>query len=204
MFTGIVNDISIISNVKNEENLKRFSISLERDLLENLSIGASVAIDGVCMTVTKIDNGNVYFDAMKETLSLTTLGVLENGMRVNVERSLKYGGEIGGHLVSGHVSGKSKIERIEKKINNYIMYFSIPELVEEYIFTKGYIALNGTSLTIVSVDKSKNIFNISFIPETLQSTTFSEKKEGDYVNIEIDSQTQSIVETVKKYLNTYA
>ncbi len=202
VFTGIVSCISTISNVKNEENYKEFSISLENPLLKELEIGASVAVDGVCMTVTKINKTNVYFDAMKETLELTTIGTIKNGVNVNIERSLKYGGELGGHIVSGHVHGKSKIKRIDtSKKNNHVIYFSIPETLKKYIFSKGFIALNGTSLTIVSVDKSTNIFNVSFIPETLKSTTFGEKKEGDDINIEIDSNTQSIVDTVEQYLN---
>ena len=201
MFTGIVNGISTILSVKSEENFKEFSVYLEKDLLKGLEIGASVAIDGVCMTVTKIDGNNAYFDAMKETLELTTLGALEIGENVNIERSLKYGGEIGGHIVSGHVHGQSKINKIDRKKNNHVIYFSIPESMKKYLFPKGFVALNGTSLTIVSVDKSASTFNVSFIPETLKSTTFGEKKTGDNINIEIDANTQTIVDTVELYLS---
>ncbi len=202
MFSGIINGIAEVSSLQKKNSFQTFSVALTDELRVNLNIGASVSIDGVCMSVTKIEGANVYFDAMKETLDRTTIGEVKKGTRVNIERSVKYGDEIGGHYVSGHVHGKAEIVKIDNTFeDNCAIYFSVPQNLVKYLFSKGFISLNGASLTLVDVDKIKNIISVFFIPETLGKTTFGVKKEGDYVNIEIDNQTQSIVDTVERYLN---
>ncbi|WP_069471573.1 riboflavin synthase [Candidatus Marithrix sp. Canyon 246] len=202
MFTGIIDGFSIVSNINKLENFQSFSVLLNGGLSRDLNIGASVSIDGVCMTVSKIDGEDIYFDAMKETLERTTLGLLEKGSNVNIERSLKYANEIGGHIVSGHVHGKAQITKIDKSNqNNCVMYFRVPERLIKYLFPKGFVSLNGASLTVVDVDTVNKSIKVSFIPETLRNTTFGLKKINEDVNLEIDSQTQSIVDTVERYLN---
>jgi len=202
MFSGIVNGFAVVSSLLQKESFQTFSVVLPDELRVDINIGASVSIDGVCMTVTKIEGKNVYFDAMKETLERTTIGEVKEGTKVNIERSIKYGDEIGGHNVSGHVHGKAKIIKIDNTFeNNCVMYFSVQHNIMKYLFSKGFVSLNGASLTLVDVDKRKNVISVYFIPETLRKTTFGIKKEGDHVNIEVDNQTQSIVDTVERYLN---
>jgi riboflavin synthase len=202
MFSGIVNGFYVVSNIINEKFFQTFSVSLPDELTKGLNIGASVAINGVCMTVTKIKGADVYFDAMKETLDVTTIGILRKGSNVNVERSIKYGDEIGGHTVSGHVHGTAKVIKVDRTYeNNCFVDLLVSSQNIKYLFKKGFVALNGASLTVVDVDKKENIIRVSFIPETLRMTTFGMIQEDEHVNIEIDSQTQSIVDTVNEYLN---
>ncbi len=204
MFSGIVQGFTEVTQMDSRENFKSFAILIPDDLIQGLERGASVAIDGVCMTVVKIDGNQVYFDAMKETLDLTTLGNLELGDKVNIERSVRYGDEIGGHGVSGHVHGKAEIINIDREFDNNVVFsFQVPKALIKYTFDKGFVALNGASLTIVDVNREKAIIRVSFIPETLRKTTFANKNPGDPVNIEIEQQTQAIVETIERYLEAY-
>ncbi len=200
MFTGILKSIVPAVEVTSKPGLKSFVLKFSSDQLEGLKRGASIAIDGVCCTVVNIDGDKVSFDAMEETLQKTTIGSLEEGDRVNIERSFKVGDEIGGHIVSGHVTGKAKILKIEKPENNYILTFQVSSDQMKYVFKKGFIALNGASLTIVDVDRAAASFTVHLIPETLELTTFGEKKVGDEMNFEIDSRTQAIVDTTEAYL----
>ncbi len=198
MFTGIVQNVFEISNIERKPGLHTLEIIFESSL-ENLEIGASVAIDGVCMTVTSIERNRVKFDAMQETLNKTTLSRLQIGDYVNIERSFKHGDEIGGHLVSGHVEGTTEITDIRHFENNCVLQFKCRVEWMKYIASKGFITLNGASLTIVNA-KPEGTFEIHFIPETLKKTTFSSKKVNDLVNLEIDNQTRLIVGTVERYL----
>lgn len=201
MFTGIVQACVPIVSVENKPGLVTFSLKLPDALLRELSIGASVAVDGVCLTVTRREDDLVTFDAMEETQNRTTLGGVEAGARVNVERSATVGDEIGGHLVSGHVTGQAEIAKIETPENNHVVTFRVPKEWMKYIFPKGFIALDGVSLTLVDVDRDEGLFTVWFIPETLRRTTFGWKQAGDRVNVEIDSRTQIIVETVERVLS---
>jgi riboflavin synthase len=201
MYTGIVQGISKVVRLKRVGGVLNITLAFSDELLHNLVLGASVSIDGVCMTVSGMDGKNISFDAMKETLENTTLGKFEVGDFVNIERSAKQGSEIGGHILSGHVEGMAEIINIDAVDNNFVATFRFPKAWNEYIFHKGFIGINGASLTVVKYDNKKNEFCVYFIPETLRLTTFAEKKAGDFVNIEIDSQTKIIVDTVKNYMN---
>lgn len=200
MYTGIVKSTSEVVEINKKLGLWNIALNFPTFLLKDLSIGASVSIDGVCLTVVKINDNHVYFDAMIETLEKTTLGQLEIGNKVNIERSAKQGEEVGGHILSGHIEGMGKIIKIDSSDNNFIVDFSFPNEWKDFIFHKGFIGINGASLTVVK-NTTENEFSVYFIPETLRATTFSDKKVGDLVNIEIDYQTKVIVETVKNYLN---
>lgn len=160
--------------------------------------GASISVSGVCLTATDIEGTRVAFDAMGETLVKTTIGLLAVGDRVNIERSVKIGDEIGGHRVSGHVTGMATITNVETPPNNWIVSFQVDPAWMQYLLPKGFVALDGCSLTIVDV--GDNWFTVHLIPETLQVTTFGKKKAGDRVNLELDPETVTIVETVKRYL----
>jgi riboflavin synthase len=201
MYTGIVQRVTDIIAVDKKTGLNTLVINFDNALLNNLIIGASVAVDGVCLTVTTIKNNAVSFDVMQETLNKTTLGTLNAGDKVNIERSAKQGDEIGGHILSGHIEGKAKIVAIRDSENNYTLDFSCPAEWMKYILPKGFIAINGASLTVIDT-KNTGYFNVSLIPETLRATTFKQKTLGDDVNVELDHQTKVIVATVERYLQT--
>lgn len=199
MYTGIIQDTAKIVNVIPKNGLTTFIVKFSDFLMKDLNIGASVAIDGVCFTVTSIDGVNISFDAMQETLNKTTIKNFTTDSIVNIERSAKYGDEIGGHILSGHIDGIAKIVDIKTPENNYIITFESPKELVKYIFHKGFIAINGTSLTVVGTEK-KEIFSVYLIPETLRATNFKLKEIGEFVNIEIDRQTQVIVNTLENLL----
>lgn len=201
MFTGIIQYLLPILHVQYQTNFCQFSLKLPPNLSPNLTPGASLAIDGVCLTITKIQNHTAHFDVMAETLQRTTLKYLYPNRKVNVERAAKLGEEIGGHLLSGHVSDTAQITHIHTPPNNHILTFSVQPKWTKYIFAKGYIALDGVSLTVLN-NPQNNQFQVSFIPETLNKTTFGQKKIGDLVNLEIDPQTQAIVDTVERILTS--
>lgn len=202
MYTGIVQRVADIIAVDKKTGLNTLVIDFDNALLTNLTIGASVAVDGVCLTVTTIDDNKVYFDVMQETLNKTTLGLLNAGDEVNIERSAKQGDEIGGHLLSGHIEGTAIISQIRESENNYMIDFTCPAEWMKYILPKGFIAINGASLTIIDTQNTGG-FNVSLIPETLRATTFKSKSLDDTVNIEIDNQTKVIVTTVERYLQEH-
>ena len=198
MFTGIIKQIGQIKSVSHGETVVQLRIEIE-DVL-NLEIGASVAIDGACLTAVKIDENTneVWFDVIPETLERTTLGGLSEGDRVNVERSLKMGDELGGHLVSGHVYCKGTITSNQDKGEAIDLKIKVPSSVSKYISEKGYIAVDGISLTIGKVEQ--NVFNLHIIPETQIATTICKKQIGTDVNIEVDTMTMNIVDTTERIL----
>jgi riboflavin synthase len=194
MFTGIVQGTGKIVDVIQGETIKSFKIEVPNT--DSLEIGASISVDGVCLTATSIENNVVSFDVIQETLNRTTLGQLELNEIVNIERSLKFGDEIGGHLLSGHIMATGIVN--EKFESGEGLNFSIlaPLSIEKYLLEKGYIAIDGISLTIGEINNSR--FNLHIIPETMRQTTIASKQVGDAVNIEIDSTTQTIVSTVER------
>ncbi|MGM0570105.1 riboflavin synthase subunit alpha [Marinobacter sp.] len=196
MFTGIVQGIATVESLDSRPGLTTFVIGFPEGSLEGVSIGASVAINGTCLTVTAQEGNRLWFDAMQETLRLTTLGRLAGGSQVNFERAARIGDEIGGHLLSGHIHCTARVVTREQPENNCTLTFEVPEAWQKYLFPKGYIAVNGASLTIGDVDGNR--FNVHLIPETLRATTFSNIREGERVNIEVDSQTQTIVDTLAR------
>jgi riboflavin synthase len=201
MFTGIVRGIGRIAHIATSPGLKHFTIEIPSTFLSGIEIGASIAVDGTCLTVVKFTETQVSFDLIGETLARTTLGSLKEGDWVNMERSARVGDEIGGHLLSGHVCDRVTISAIEQKERNYILTLSCAPQWAKYLFPKGFVALNGASLTLVDVDQPSATFTVHLIPETLEKTTFGRKKVGDDINLEIDSQTQAIVDTLLQINN---
>ena len=195
MYTGIVSGTAPVIAVADGEGRRALTIDLD-GFSEGLQIGASVALDGVCMTVVSMAGTEVRFDAIEETLGRTTLGMATQGHRVNVERSLRMGDELGGHILSGHVMMTAKIiERVERG-EGLDLAIENPLEARPYILEKGFIAVDGMSLTIGEVSDER--FALHIIPETLRATTIGDKGVGDSVNIEIDSRTQAVVETVMR------
>lgn len=200
MFTGIVQGRVPVTTVERGPGTARLVLELGSTLSDRLTTGASIAVDGVCLTVTAVDDTAAHFDVMGETLRLTSLGDAAAGREVNVERAARYGDEIGGHQVSGHVSGTAEITAIERPDENHVVHFRVEPTWMRYIFPKGFIALDGASLTVVDVDNVAGTFSVWLIPETLRLTTFGVKGIGDRVNFEIDAQTLAIVDTVEAVL----
>lgn len=203
MFTGIVQGMATVVALEKLPGLSCIKVQLPEGLAQDLAVGASIALNGVCMTVTAFTGTTVSFDAMEETLNLTSLGLLSVGDQLNVERSAKQGDEVGGHIVSGHVDGMAEIVDIVPSENNQRVVYQLPSWAMVYLFKKGFISLDGCSLTIADIDKSKHQLSVSFIPETLRATTHGAKQVGDKVNFEIDRQTQAIVDTVKNVLQAH-
>ncbi|MBI4164092.1 MAG: riboflavin synthase subunit alpha [Candidatus Aenigmarchaeota archaeon] len=202
MFSGIVQGCAKVAEVKSKPWLISFALDFPEKLSKDLKKGSSISVCGVCLTTTNISGNKIFFDAMKETLNKTTIGSLKVGDKVNIERALRIGDEIGGHDVSGHVDTVAKIAKVEKPKNNHIVTFQCDKRWMKYIFPKGFVALDGVSLTVVDVDKTRGAFSVYFIPETLKITTFGSKTVGDSVNLEIDRGTQVIVETMENILST--
>jgi len=200
MFTGIVQGIAEVIQIKGNEQLKTFHLRFPNKSLSGIQQGASIAINGTCLTVTEFDlsSDKAYFDVINETLKLTNLDSLTTGSRVNFERAAAIGDEIGGHLMSGHIHDTAQISQIEQDSDNCTIYFTTPPSYLKYLLSKGFVGLNGCSLTLGKVEFDK--FCVHLIPETLNVTTFGSLKVGDNVNLEIDSQTQSIVDTVERVL----
>lgn len=200
MFTGIVQGTAPIIAITERANFRTHVMKFTPELLVGLETGASVAHNGCCLTVTKIDGENVSFDLIKETLRLTNLGALQPGDVVNIERAAKYGDEIGGHVVSGHIVTTAEVSKIFTSEDNHQIWLSIyDKSLMKYILHKGFVAIDGISLTVGDV--INNRFCVHLIPETLARTTLGKKRLGDKINIEIDPQTQAIVDTVERVLH---
>ena len=196
MFTGIVHGTGEIISTSSQNTVTSFDIRLPD--VTNLNIGASVSINGVCLTVVAIESDIIQFDIINETLERTNLGDLIVGDFVNIERSLKFGDEVGGHILSGHIFGTGIISSKTKTGDQMSLSILAPPVMRKYLTEKGYIAIDGISLTVGKVDSG--LFDLHIIPETMRLTTLESKNVGDVVNIEIDSNTQLIVETIERLL----
>lgn len=200
MFTGIIQGIAQIVDINASLHCRTYTLKLPKSMCHALRVGASIANDGCCLTITHINGDCISFDLVGETLSLTTLASKNIGDRINVERAAKFGDEIGGHLMSGHISCKGVIVDTALLETNRRITIEIPKKFAKYILYKGYIGVDGISLTVGEVEN--HCFTLHLIPETLKRTTIGQKKQGDEVNIEIDPQTQAIVDTVTQLHQT--
>jgi len=186
MFTGIIVGTGKVTKI-DQKTKNRSAIQMTVNLgkyAKGLKIGQSVAINGVCLSATKISNNNCVFEIIDETTKKTDLGNVKAGSTVNVERSLKVGDRLEGHFVLGHIDGVATITKIEKKPKEVKIWFRIPKKLTKYIVKKGSIALDGISLTLVDV--KKDVASVCLIPHTINVTNFKSKKIGDKLNIETD------------------
>lgn len=194
MFSGIVTGVAKVTKLDKKAGLHSVGVKIPNS--SSFKTGASVSINGVCLTVTYIEDGSICFDIMQETLKLTNLVSLKINDLVNYEPSIKLGDEIGGHLLSGHVHSRAEIIKINKTNNNCQWLLKTDSNLIDYIFPKGFIALDGASLTVGEVHLDS--FNVHLIPETLRATRFKNLEVGASLNLEVDSQTQVVVDTLKK------
>ena len=186
MFTGIIEGIGTVNKIS-KITKNRSAIEMTIDLgkqVKGLKIGQSVALNGVCLTATKISKSKCIFEMIEETTKKTDLGNLKVGGVVNIERSLKVGDRLEGHFVLGHVDGVAIIKKILKKPKEVQVYFEVPKNLAKYIVKKGSITIDGISLTVVDIKKT--LAYVSLIPHTIEITNFHTKKVGDKVNIETD------------------
>ena len=188
----------VVSVEQPAADFRTHTVELPEDMAGGLQTGASVAHNGCCLTVTETDGHTARFDLMAETLDKTNLGRLKAGDLVNLERAARFGDEIGGHLMSGHITATTEILCIERTEHNTTMHFALPAVLKPYILPKGFVGLDGCSLTIGSVGEDS--FCVHLIPETLRRTLFGTRQAGDTVNLEIDPQTQAVVDTVGRIL----
>ena len=198
MFTGIVQEIGEIKECNKTSSGKSIEIYATNSFTENLKVGASVSVNGVCLTLTSSSNTSMIFDVIKETLRITNLDDIKIGSKVNLERSLKYGDEIGGHMLSGHVSckGKSKLIQNDGEVE---LRIECPKEWIDYVLLKGYVAINGASLTVAKKEHSS--FSVFLIPETLEATNLSKFSEDSFLNIEVDQSIYSSVKAEKSRLD---
>lgn len=203
MFSGIVQRTLKIKDIIKKEDFASFIYQFPKEYAEGLQLGASVAQNGVCLTVRTLDENEdgsyrVSFDAISQTLKLTNLSDLVVGDAVNIERAARFGDEIGGHVVSGHVFGYVEVLEVEQDELNMRIVLERPADLRPYLLNKGFVALNGCSLTIAEV--TADTFTVCLIPETRDVTVFGQTTVGDKVNLEIDSSTQATVDTLKELM----
>ena len=194
MFTGIVQEIGVVSKKQETDSGICLTIDCSETFLEKLSIGASISVNGVCLTVVEFTENTVAFDVIPETLRVTNLNTVSENSRVNLERSLKFGDEVGGHVLSGHISCTAPSRLIESD-DEIELILSCPDQWINYIFYKGYVAINGASLTVAR--KESDTFSVFLIPETLKATNLNEILDGDLLNIEVDQTTYAAVKAAE-------
>ena len=199
MFSGIVQTVGKIESIKDTNHIKTIRIETHGDYLEDIAIGQSVSVDGVCLSLVKKNNEYCEFEAVEETINRTTLGSYKQGTKVNLEKSLKFGDTVGGHFVSGHIHTRGRIVEVELIGESKNILVEIEEKWIKYLTEKGYISVNGASITIGKV--SKNTFYIHLIPETLKTTNLDELIYDNYVNLEFDQTTIAIVDTTERLIN---
>ena len=198
MFSGIVQGTGKVQKITAKKSYISIEISAPKNFNKKLKKGASISVNGVCLTSLDSGQKKLKFDVINETLSKTNISKLKKGSLVNLERSITASTEIGGHLMSGHIHFSGRVEKILTKNTNKDLQIKFPKKYKEYIFEKGYIGLNGCSLTLGKVNKDS--FYVHLIPETLEVTNLNVLKKGSLVNIEIDQNTIAVVETVKNSL----
>lgn len=199
MFSGIVQTVGKIESIKDKNHIKTIRIETHGDYLKDIAIGQSVSVDGVCLSLVKKNNEYCEFEAVEETINRTTLGSYMQGTKVNLEKSLKFGDTVGGHFVSGHIHTRGKILEVELVGESKNILVEIEEKWIKYLTEKGYISVNGASITIGKV--SKNTFYVHLIPETLKTTNLDELIYDNYVNLEFDQATIAIVDTTERLIN---
>lgn len=199
MYTGIVQGLEKVTDIRQGDGFITLIISNHHGFLNDVFIGASVALNGTCLTATHIDlqQNTVSFDVSTLTSTLTTLGTLNTADEVNIERSAKVGAENGGHNLYGHIEGTASVKNLRRSGETLHLDLHIPNGNIKYFFLKGFIGLNGCSLTVNRVDRQAAEISINLIPETLRLTTWKNIQIGDLVNYEIDQMTRTLVDTLE-------
>ena len=198
MFSGIVQEVGIIDSLVAGNGHLTITINCSKDFAKDKKVGDSVSVDGVCLTITKRTNSSLTFDAVKETLDRTIIKNYGKGSYVNIESSLSFGGSVGGHLMSGHIHLKGVVKEVLIVGDSKDIVIDTSPEWSKYLSEKGYIGINGCSITIGKIHDSR--FQIHLIPETLKTTNLDNLVFGDEINLEIDQSTIAIVDTTERIL----
>jgi riboflavin synthase len=199
MYSGITRGVFPVVALEKRSGVTRLTVELNEELSREVRLGASISIDGVCLTVIAFEGPRISFEAIAETLGRTTLGDLHEGRHVSVERSCRIGDELGGHDVFGHVLGTASVTARAFVGEQLDLTLQVPGAWMKYILAKGFVALDGSSLTVDQV-RPEGSFQVHLIPETLRLTNFKHKQVGDRINVELDPRTVAIVDTVERVL----
>lgn len=194
MFTGIIEAVGRIAGIERAGDLARLAIDAA-EIVEGVRIGDSVAVNGCCLTVTRIEGGRLHFEAVRETLERTSLGELVENAGVNLERAMRAGGRLDGHIVQGHVDGTGEVRSLERRGDDVRLVVDCGPEISDFLVEKGSVAIDGVSLTVVDVLPSS--FDVALIPHTLEATNLGERKPSDRVNLEADV----LGKYVKRYLD---
>lgn len=194
MFTGIIEAVGRVAEIERQGDLARLAIDAP-EIVEGVQIGDSVAVNGGCLTVTRIEGGRLHFEAVRETLERTSLGDLTGGARVNVERAMRAGGRLDGHIVQGHVDGTGVVRSLDRSGDDVRLVVDCGSEITDFLVEKGSVAIDGVSLTVVDVFPSG--FDVALIPHTLEATNLGDRKPSDRVNLEADV----LGKYVKRYLD---
>jgi riboflavin synthase len=202
MFSGIVQSLGTIVSIEETSEIVTLEVQASEDFTKGLKVGDSVAIDGVCLTLTKSESDRMFFDAVPETLSKTIIKSYKKEAKVNLESSLRFNDSVGGHIVSGHIHTTGHINQVE--IHGDAKDIVIDAGVDwgKFLFEKGYIGINGCSITLGEITEGR--FIVHLIPETLRATNLDNLVYGDQVNLEFDQNTITIVETTERILRDQA
>jgi len=196
MFTGIVQGMAELLNVEKKQGYRIFTLKMNREHTCGLETGASVSVDGVCLTAVCIHEDTVAFDVIDNSLKITTMDQSKVGDFLNYERSMTGHSEIGGHLLSGHVDFTGRVVQIENWENSFGVTIGFEPKWSRYLFEKGFVGLNGASLTVCEINKQESWLRCWIIPETLRRTNISAFAQGSFVNVELDRNTQVLVDTI--------
>lgn len=202
MYTGIVQATAHIASIVALDGVRRIAVYNETPIFQDVQRGASVSINGTCLTLVAYDNGIAHFDISDRTATISTLKQLEIGDRVNIERSHRSNDENGGHALYGHIDGVARIVEWTGRGETVNATIVMPSEATPYLFRKGFVGLQGCSLTIDEVDEAQHQIVVNLIPETLRLTTLGTMRQGDLLNYEIDQTTRSIVDTIRRSLKT--
>ncbi|QEL57540.1 riboflavin synthase subunit alpha [Chromobacterium paludis] len=201
MFSGITQAIARVIAIQEGEGSRRLTLTFPAGFCDGLRQGASVAVNGACLTVAAPPHGdNADFDLILPTLITSTLAACQVGDALNAERALADGAENGGHALSGHVDYQATVEQVRRHGDNLCLRLTVPAGALRYLFAKGYAALDGVSLTIAGIDKREGWFEVWLVPETRRATTLGVKQPGDRLNLEIERQTQVLVDSTREAL----
>jgi riboflavin synthase alpha subunit len=200
LFTGIIEGCGRVAAIAPDGNLTRISVEAPKHLIDGVRVGDSVAVNGGCLTVTKLDAGRFHFEAVQETLDRTSLGSLAVGARVNLERALRAGARLDGHIVQGHVDGTGRVRALSRRGEDVRLAVDCSAEVRDSLVEKGSVAIDGVSLTVVGVDAKG--FDVALIPHTLEITTLGELRPGVRVNLEADVLAKYVRRYVERVLRS--
>jgi len=201
MYTGLIQGRGRVSAVVLQPQGLRLQVQFPPSLMRGLQLGASVAVDGVCLSVVAMDGRAVSFDAVHATLACSNLADRVVGDEVNLERSARQGAEIGGHIVSGHVSTTGHVLSFDEGPDDAHLAFELSPQWARYVFARGFLAVDGASLTVAEADAARGRFRVQLIPDTLRRTALRKHRPGTRVNLEVEHHTQILVDVIERVLD---